>query len=295
VTDDEVVAFWQRLGLPGLIDLHVHFMPERVERKVWAYFDRARLPDGEPWTIAYREEHTARLDRLRAFGVLAFPSLVYPHKPAMAEWLNAWALGFAAATPDCIPTATFYPEPGVDRYVAEALDAGARIFKVHLSVGAYDPRDPLLVPVWRRLAAERLPIITHAGSGPDPGPFTGPESFAEVLADHPDLVALIAHMGGPEYAEFFDLALRYENVHLDTTMTFTDFMARLSGVAYPPALVDRLGEHPDRVVYGTDFPNIPYPYGTQLAALERLGLGDDWLRAVCYENAARLLGLSRQE
>ena len=53
-----------------------------------------------------------------------------------------------------------------------------------------------------------------------------------------------------------------------------------------PALV----ELQDRVVLGSDFPNTPYPYVHQLEALEGLGLGDDWLRAVLHDNGARLLG-----
>ncbi len=39
--DERVGAFWRELGLPGLIDVHTHFMPERVMAKVWAYFDAA--------------------------------------------------------------------------------------------------------------------------------------------------------------------------------------------------------------------------------------------------------------
>ncbi|MBO0706285.1 MAG: amidohydrolase family protein, partial [Candidatus Dormibacteraeota bacterium] len=45
-----------------------------------------------------------------------------------------------------------------------------------------------------------------------------------------------------------------------------------------------------RVLLGTDFPNIPYPYAHQLEALVRLDLGEEWLRAVCWEAAAKLLG-----
>ena len=45
------------------------------------------------------------------------------------------------------------------------------------------------------------------------------------------------------------------------------------------------------MLLGADFPNIPYPYAHQLEALVRLGLGDDWLRAVCWDNAARLFGI----
>jgi predicted TIM-barrel fold metal-dependent hydrolase len=60
----------------------------------------------------------------------------------------------------------------------------------------------------------------------------------------------------------------------------------------PPGYVRRLGDLGDRVVLGADFPNIPYPYYEQLAALDRLGLGDDWLRAVLWHNGARLMGLT---
>jgi len=46
------------------------------------------------------------------------------------------------------------------------------------------------------------------------------------------------------------------------------------------------------VLLGSDFPNIPYPYAEQIAALARLDLGEAWLRAVCWQNAARLFGLA---
>jgi hypothetical protein len=39
----EVTAFWSELGLDGLIDVHTHFMPANVMRKVWAYFDNVAV------------------------------------------------------------------------------------------------------------------------------------------------------------------------------------------------------------------------------------------------------------
>jgi uncharacterized protein len=35
-----VVAFWQGLGFPGLVDVHTHFMPPNVLTKVWAFFEQ---------------------------------------------------------------------------------------------------------------------------------------------------------------------------------------------------------------------------------------------------------------
>lgn len=290
LTDAEVPALWRGLGLPGLIDVHVHFMPQNVMDKVWAYFDSAGPLTGSPWPITYRTQEADRLARLRAMGVRAFPSMVYPHRPDMAEWLNAWAQEFALLHDDVVQTATFYPEPTAPAYVAQALADGARLFKVHVQVGAYDPRDPLLEDVWGLLADAGVPAVVHCGSGPTPGAFTGPEVFAEVLLRHPSLTAVIAHMGMPEYAEFLALARAYPRVHLDTTMAFTDFtQARMP---FPSELRPQLVELGERIVLGSDFPNTPYPYAHQLEALQRLELGEDWLRAVLHDNGARLLGLS---
>ncbi len=289
VTDADVPAFWQALGLPGLLDAHVHFMPPNVLAKVWAYFDRAGPMVGRAWPIEYRWDEGARLARLRELGVRRFPSLLYPHKPGMAQWLNDWAAEFAARVPECWQSATFYPEPSAARYVPTAIESGARMFKAHVQVGAYDPRDPLLAPVWGTLADAGVPVVVHAGHGPMPGRHTGASIFSEVLAEHPRLVAIVAHLGMPEYAEFLDLARRYDRVHVDTTMVFVDFTE--SSMPFPPSLRPALVELGEKVLLGTDFPNIPHVYAHQLAALARLDLGDDWLRAVCWGNAARLLGV----
>ncbi|MFF0451133.1 amidohydrolase family protein [Streptomyces sp. NPDC004609] len=282
----EVREFWGRLGLPGLIDIHTHFMPHRVLKKVWAYFDASGATTGLEWPITYREDEERRVALLREFGVRSFTSMLYPHKPGMAAWLNGWAADFAARTPDCLHTATLYPEDGVERYVREAVERGARVFKAHLQVGAYDPNDARLDPVWGMLADAGVPVVTHCGSGPMPGKHTGPEPMGRLLARHPRLRIVLAHMGLPEYSDFLDLAGRYEGVRLDTTMAFTDFSERFA--PFPQEDRQRLADLGDRIVLGTDFPNIPYPYLHQLHALEGLGLGDDWLRAVCHDNAARL-------
>lgn len=288
--DSDVPGWWRRLGLPGLVDLHVHFMPKPVMDAVWRYFDDAERHYGVAWPVQYRGTDDERVATLRDLGVREFTALSYAHRPAMAESLSAWARDLAAQTPGCVPCGTFYPEPSAPRYVREALDAGTRVFKVHVQVGGYDPRDRLLRDVWGMLAEAGTPVVVHCGSGPLPGAHTGPGPFGAVLGEHPRLTAVIAHCGAPEYAEHLALVERYPNVHVDTTMVGTDFMNALAPVA--PDIVQRLGQLEDRVVLGADFPNIPYVYAHQLQALERFGLGDDWLRSVCWHNGTRLLGIA---
>ena len=105
---------------------------------------------------------------------------------------------------------------------------------------------------------------------------------------------MVAHLGMSEYHAFADLAEAYDGVHLDTTMAGTDFTERFAAAAR--RLRRRGSRHlRAKVVLGSDFPNIPYAYAHQLEALDRLGLGDDWMRAVLWENGARLHGRSPRD
>ena len=280
---------WQALGLPGIVDVHVHFMPKNVMDKVWAYFDAVGPLTGTTWPIAYRTQEQDRLARLRAMGVRAFPSLVYPHKPGMAGWLNAWAADFASREPDVLQTATFFPEPSAADDVRRALEGGARVFKAHVQVGAYDPRDPLLDPVWGQLSDAQVPVVVHCGDGPAPGAFTGPGPWQDVMSRFPGLPAIVAHMGLPDYEDFLRMALKFDRLHVDTTMAFTDFTERMA--PFPRALTPLLADLGDRVLFGSDFPNTPYAFAHQVEALLRLELGDQWLRGVLHDNASRLLPL----
>ena len=293
-TDAQVRPWLAELGIPGLVDLHTHFLPERVLQKVWAYFDQAGTHYGMDWPIHYRHDEPTRLRLLGELGVTTFAPLVYPHKTGMAEWLNEWALDFGARTPGAVPTATLYPEPGMARSLSAALDSGARCVKVHVQVGGFDPRDPLLDECWGRLAEAGVPVVVHCGHGPLRGAHTGLDVFGEVLRRHPSLTAVLAHAGMPEYGAALDLVHRYERVHLDTTMVGVAFTEQFAPL--PADWSAQLAAVRDRVVLGTDFPNIPYPYAEQLAAIAGWAaaddrLGTDFLRAALLRNPARLLGV----
>jgi predicted TIM-barrel fold metal-dependent hydrolase len=292
--DDDVPRFLADLGLPGIVDVHVHFLPEPVLRKVWAYFDQAQEHYGMEWPVQYRTPEAERVATLEKLGVRTFAPLVYPHKPAMARWLTEWVTAFAAATPDAVPTATLYPEEDVVDYLGAAVEAGARVVKVHVQVGAFDPRDPLLRPAWGLLADAGVPAVVHCGHGPRPGAHTGLDVFGEVLAEHPRLAVVLAHAGMPDFVDALDLVHRYERVYLDTTMVGTPFSLRTAPLPHdwPARLVDVA----DRIVFGSDFPNIPYEYAEQVRAVAGWAAADDrlgtaFLRSVLHDAPRRLLAL----
>lgn len=291
-SDSEVPRFLADLGVPGIVDAHVHFLPDSVMRKVWAYFDAAESHYGTAWPIHYRTPETERVATLAALGVRTFAPLVYPHKPGMGRWLTDWVAEFVARTPDAVRTATLYPEPDVVDYLGAAVAAGARAVKVHVQVGGFDPRDPLLRPAWGLLAEAGVPSIVHCGNGPIAGSYTGLDVFEEVLAEHPRLPVVLAHAGLPDFTGALELVRRHQRVWIDTTMVGTGFGSRIAPLPadWPARLVDVA----DRVVFGTDFPNIPYPYVEQVRAVARWAAADDrlgagFLRSVLHDAPTRLL------
>ena len=286
LTDEEVAAYVASLGLPGLVDLHVHFMPESVQAKVWAHFDR-REP---PWPIVYRNPEGERLAALRALGVRHHTALAYAHRPGMAAWLNEHTLGLAARHPAVVPSFTIYPEPEVEAYTEAALAAGGAIAKVHVQVGRFAADDPLLDGAWAALERRATPVVVHAGAVEDGSggeEWCGVEPVRRLLERFAGLRLVVAHLGAPDYEDFVALAQEVPTLRLDTAMVFAG--DKLG--AFPPHLLDAVADLGERVVFGSDFPTIPHPYAAHVAALAGLGFGDEWLRRVLWRNGVELLGL----
>jgi predicted TIM-barrel fold metal-dependent hydrolase len=286
LSDDDLPGLAAELGIPGIFDVHVHFMAPQVMAKVWAYFDNVGPKVGRPWPITYRGDDDERVAQLRRMGVRRFTALSYAHKPGVAGFMNDWTRDFAARTPEALWSATFYPEPEAATYVPELVSGGVEVFKAHMQVGDFAADDPLLDPVWAALEESETPIVLHAGSGPAPGLHTGPQSVERVLTHFPRLRLIITHLGTPEVDEFLALAERFDELRLDLTMAFTGWF----GEPLPERLPTHLQELRDRILFGSDFPNLPYPYAHQVAALLRMEPGDDWMRAILWQNAATLFG-----
>jgi len=210
----------------------------------------------------------------------------------VARWLNDHTLALAAHHPQVVGSCTLYPEPDAGEYVAKAIAQGGACVKVHLQVGKFDPVDALLDEAWSAIERAGVPVVFHAGAVDDGSggeEWTGVAPVRRLLERHAGLRLIIAHLGAPHTAEFLDLAVENPELRLDTAMALSG-SARIGGA--PPAwLAPRLAGLPGQVLFGSDFASIPHSYATEVDSLAGLGLGDEWLRAVLWENAARLLGV----
>ncbi len=289
-TDAEVPAFLEEVGVEGIVDLHVHAMPDRLQRAVWAYFDRL---DDPPWPVTYRDDAEARLATLAELGVVAHTALAYAHKPGMIDWLNDYTLGLADGHEQVIPTFTIYPEPGVGAATEAAIARGGAVVKVHTQVGRFHAADPRLDEAWQQIAAAELPVMLHATAvyGVEGGDeYCGVDTIRALLERHPGLIVLVAHIGMPQFEQAIDLAESAEDVHLDLSMTLHDGPV---SAHVPDSAVARLHDLAPRLTFGSDYPTIPHDYATQVRALARLQLAEGELRDVLAGNATALLARRR--
>ncbi len=263
-----------------VVDAHVHLLPGRLGEKVRAFFLQGFRPD----ELAYPTTHGVILERLAAEGVEEAWHLPYVHKPGLAAGVNEASAATAAdaGSVRVVPGASVHPADedvlGLVRTAVEEL--GARVLKLHCSVGDHEPDDPRLDPVWRYAAAIRLPVVVHVGhavSGRTEGDELAP--VARVAERHPEARIILAHCAMPATTAAIALMDAHPHVHADLTPVVRD------PVVLDATDAERLA---DRLLLGSDAPNTPISSGATRAAIGALGLSPAAEAAIVGGTARRL-------
>ncbi|MBI1733920.1 MAG: amidohydrolase [Candidatus Rokubacteria bacterium] len=271
----------------GVVDMHVHLHPDRLGRAI-----RDVFAEQQDWRALHSFEATAVVDALRAHGVERFCFFSYAHKAGMARALNRWIAEAAARFPGAIPLGTVHvDDPDLTDATAEALDdLGLAGFKFHISVQRFSPDDPRLFGLYERAEAEGRVLVFHAGTAPYRDRFTGIVPFRRVMERFPRLRASVAHLGLFDTEAFLALTDAFPHLYVDTSMALAPAAQPYMGTeahVVPTPLVLRYHE---RILFGSDFPVIPYPYDDELSWADERGIPDDVQRKIFRENALRFLG-----
>jgi predicted TIM-barrel fold metal-dependent hydrolase len=207
----------------------------------------------------------------------------------MSRSLNHWVANVEAMfAPNGIGFGTFHPDDGelipelVDEAFGQLALKGA---KLHPQVGRFAIDDPRLDPVYEGAIQHSAAVLIHAGRRPEPTEHVGARAFGRMMRRFPRLKVIVGHSGADEFDAFFDLCGLYDGVYLDTAMVFNRFLGG------PPPM-QRVLEFQDRVVFGSDFPNIPYRVESAVQSILDLRLGRALEEKLLCTNAARLLNLN---
>ena len=270
-----------------VIDAHVHLFPPRVYEAIWRWFET------NAWPVRYKLYADEAIAFLLGRGVEKLVGLHYSHAPGMARALNAFAAELAGRHPRLVAFGTVLPgEDGQEAIVEEAFAVhGLRGLKLHCHVQQFAPDDPRLDPVYRLASEHGRPILIHAGREPALPAYKGDiralcavDRIRRVLERHPDLTIVVPHLGADEIPEYGELLRQFQNLWLDTNMMLDDFFPQSPTAAF-------IAEHADRLLYGSDFPGLPYAWDRELKKLVSLELPPAGLQAIAAGNAERALGL----
>ncbi|MFO7931464.1 MAG: amidohydrolase family protein [Desulfosalsimonas sp.] len=274
-------------NLPMVIDSHVHVFPDGIFSALRQWFDT------HAWPVRYRMSAQDLISFLLDRGVAHVVALQYAHKPGIADGLNRFMADLCEANPGRLTglAAVFPGEPDAEGILKKAFDAGLAGVKLHAHVQCFDINSGCMDAIYRECARAQKPLVIHAGREPkspayacDPYDICGVEKISRVIDAYPELKLCVPHLGADEFEAYARLIESCDNLWLDTAMALTDYLPFENPVA-----LSQMRE--DRIMYGSDFPNIPYAWDRELKELAVYGFSGPRLERLLWKNACDFFGI----
>jgi predicted TIM-barrel fold metal-dependent hydrolase len=276
-------------GLPPVVDAHVHVFPHTIFSAIWGWFN------ANAWRIRYQLRTSDVFSFLLSRGLAHIIALQYAHKPGISEKLNRYLARKCQDHHGRITgLATVFPgEDGADRILQNAFDSGLSGLKLHAHVQCFDMNSEAMDALYDLCQSNQKPIVMHVGREPrsdeyrcDPYQICSVDKLERVLVDYPKLKVCVPHLGFDEVSDYRELIEKYDTLWLDTTMVLTDY--------FPIGeTVDLKRYRSDRIMYGSDFPNIPYAWDRELKWLSKSGLSCGDLEKILNKSASHFFNLKR--
>ncbi len=269
-----------------MIDIHVHFFPAAVFRAIWRFFETS---SSGLWKIRYRVAGEDHVEKLKSFGVKRFTTLLYAHKRGLAGPLNDFITEWKERESALLPFGTIYAGDGnVEKTARDLFETrGFMGIKLHPFVSGEEIDDPRFFPAYDVMQASGKVVVCHPGSGPVYEATDGADRLRRVLREFPDLRVVIAHCGAFEYGDYPLLADDFPHVYFDTAMNCVHTNVFKHNCPGRPFFL----RYQDRILFGSDYPNIPYDYDEQVDAVRAFQLGEQIEKKIFEGNAAHLLDL----
>jgi predicted TIM-barrel fold metal-dependent hydrolase len=271
-----------------VIDAHVHLFPDHLFSSVWQWFEKFG------WPIRYKLTSTEIIEFLLSRGFSHIVALHYAHKPGVSRDLNAYMAGMCRSYPQVTAMATVYPgEQDADLILEDAFQNGLGGVKLHCHVQCFDMNNDRMNEIYQICTSHQKPLIMHVGREPkspaypcDPYVLCSADKLERVLKNFPTLKICVPHLGADEFDNYRNMLEKYDNLWLDTTMTLADYLP----MDYFPKLTDW---RTDRIIFGTDFPNLPYAWDREIRRLCRLNLPEITLARILGQNALEFYAIDQ--
>ncbi|SMD00586.1 hypothetical protein SAMN02746065_12038 [Desulfocicer vacuolatum DSM 3385] len=272
-----------------VMDTHVHIFPGQIFQAVWQWFDV------HAWRIRYQMTSSDLLEFLLSRGINHIVAMQYAHKPGMARFLNRYMAEKCREFSGKITgLATVFPgEDEAEIILEQAFDLGLKGVKLHAHVQCFEMNSPEMNKLYECCQKHDKPMVMHVSREPkspaykcDPYVLCSVDKLETVIKNFPDLKICVPHLGFDEILAYKNLIEKYDNLWLDTAMTITDYFPIYESVP--------LNQYrSDRIMYGSDFPNIPYAWDRELKVIQKAELSQNSLEKICWHNGAQFFNINK--
>ena len=267
-------------SLSFVVDAHVHLFPDYLFGPIRQWFDNFG------WPIRYRLSSKEIINFLLSHGIDHIVALHYAHKPGIARRLNAYMADICRSHPQVTAMATVLPgEKDAAAILEEAFRDGLGGVKLHNHVQCFEINGAAMSEIYEVCRTHRKPLIMHVGREPkspaypcDPYELCRADKLERVLNEYPQLRVCVPHLGADEFEPYRRMIEKHDNLWLDTTMMLAEYLP----MDYFPDLANFRN---DRIMYGTDFPNLPYAWDREIKQLVRQNLSPESLAKILGQNA----------
>ena len=276
------------------IDIHTHFFPPKIFKAIWEYFEQRDDEDKViGWPVNYKLSNEELIKILETNKVKFFTTYNYAHKRNIAESINEWTYKFKNIHTNAIPFGCVWPDDNdrityvekvFEKYDFYGIKIQPLVQKFHIDDKRMYEKYDLIIDKGKWLAV-------HIGTAPYRNEYVGYKNFMKFLTRYPNMNIIVAHMGAFEYKKFLNLLDQHENLYLDTAMIYIPnnvFPERETKRPKPETLLS----YQDRILFGSDYPNIPYEYTNSTKGLLSFDLPRKFYENIFYHNAKRIFNIS---
>ena len=259
-----------------IIDAHAHIFPTKIAEKATTAIGRFYdIPMDHP--IGSSE---ALLQSGEAIGVSRYLVSSAATTPAQVQNINDYIHAECLANPQLFGFGTLHPRmEDAERELDRLCGMGLHGIKFHPDFQTFSIDEPDVIPLYRRIAEKKLPILFHMGDSRYE--YSRPIRLQRVLEQVPELTVIAPHFGGYERWEEAVEVLCHPNLYFDTSSA----LFKLS----PDTAVEIIRHFgADRFMFGSDFPM--WDHAEELARFLALPLTEQEKEQILSKTFTTLFG-----
>lgn len=264
------------------IDAHVHILPEERRQGFIQY-----QGDNCTWAKAELNQYMEYMDEYNIGKAILHPTndpyMYYSTRKTnefLAEIVNKYPDKFLAFA-DLNFNGAYILDTEPDELEYAIKELGLSGLKIHPNNLNLDADDLRLVPVLRKAASLKIPVMYH--SNPSMIGFhdnSAPDKINKMIKVFPDIQFITAHMGGMKYLDAWSGC-----TWIDISFVLPELID-LHGIEQTNRILRMFG--PDRLIFGTDYPERAYEEYCKI--LNEMDFTEEEMKKIAYGNISSILG-----